>query len=370
MELTHAASDRATRGCVLLAALLPLVGCGGSGGGGASGAGGPPPLTGEFQAVSLKAEVPPTCTSLWGPATSDGLTLSLALATNVDGTVGVPVPDAFGLLVSSDGAFTLRKAADFVWSGAVGADRSVVLAGDVRAGDAPGLLTLVRRTYPTVLADLAGSYRVAFFTLLTGGRCTVGTATFDGAGAGLLLAGAVVHSNGSVSATGSSSPMTYAMSLDGEVDLTSSPGTVFHGGLHVSRDLLVLGGSTLNGPAPGIFAFVKYATATGPDVFSGAYTMVGLAYGYGTPAMRSFAGEIVADGFGTATVQGTINIEGAVAPTPATSYTYAVSGNGALSVVTPEGTFVGGICQSGDFALLGGPTTVLADPALYLLVRR
>ena len=86
--------------------------------------------------------------------------------------------------------------------------------------------------------------------------------------------------------------------------------------------------------------------------------------------MRSFTGVLSADGAGNATAQGTANVQGTIAPTLAASYTYVVALDGELRLTTPEGTLVGGISPSGDFAIVGGPDTDGADPATYLLVRR
>jgi hypothetical protein len=86
--------------------------------------------------------------------------------------------------------------------------------------------------------------------------------------------------------------------------------------------------------------------------------------------MRSFGGGLAAEGAGHATAQGTTNTEGTIAATLPVDHTSTVAADGALTLETPEGSFVGGVAPSGNLAVVGGPDTDGAPPAMYLLVRR
>jgi hypothetical protein len=281
--------------------------------------------------------------------------------------------DALDFTVSDDGDFALVDPAEdeTILAGCVAEDGGAIAAGSVRDGEDPLVFLMTRQTTGATAADLSGAYRFTFFAFDGSARSTSGVGSFDGAGSGVLSAGALVNVDGALDTATLASPLATSVGSNGSVSLTFAlGGLVFQGGMDPSRELLLFGGSSTPGTLAGLLLFVKAATSASNATFQGDYCMVGFSFDFGTPAMRSFTGVLSADGAGNATAQGTANVQGTIAPTLAASYTYAVAPDGTLTLTTPEGALVGGISQSGDFAIVGGPNTGGADPAMYLLVRR
>jgi hypothetical protein len=159
------------------------------------------------------------------------------------------------------------------------------------------------------------------------------------------------------------------VAANGGVDILLSLSGMFEGALDPSREFVVCGGANASSDPPGLMLLVRSATSASNATLSGDYFMVGLSYDFATPAMRSFGGGLAADGAGNALAQGTTNTEGTIGSTLPASLTYSVTADGTLTLVTPDGTFVGGVSPSGTYAVVGGPNTLGADPAIYVLVR-
>ncbi len=346
--------------------------CGGDSGGGGSES---PRLTGSFKVVGMESEATPVAdsTSLWGSGEADGLVLSLLLAANSNGVVSGPAPDALGIALDADGTIHLRDTAtaEEVLRGFVaGADQSTIVAGGVRPGDIPRVLLATRAWSGTAAgSDLAGGYHGVLFRFDGSAASGVLAATFDGVDSGSLPAGGVFNTDGTLSTSNFTSLVSYSVAPDGLVTLGAGFGaTAFQGGLHTSRDLVVMAGSISSG-FQGLFALVRNAAGATNGTFSGEYRMVGLVFDYTAPALRSFTGLLTSDGTGGATFEGTTNVEGAVGAAGAALASYSVAADGALDLAAPGGTLSGGVSSSGDFAVLGGPTTAGSAPAIYVLVR-
>lgn len=330
------------------------------------------PLSGDFHVVALEATVTPANTtgSYWGTAEITDSFASLTTMRNENSTLGGPFTEEYGPAVNADGSFLLLDTStnDSVLAGCLAGGGGVAVATSIRGGDLPKLFGLLRETSGAGAVDLAGAWRFGFFTVQAEGRSSSGTATFDGIDAGVLDAGALLNLDGVLETATLGSPGAYAVAANGRVTLTFLFSGTFEGALDPTGELALLGGTT-SGGIPGLLWFVKAATSASNATFSGDYCMVGLAFDYATPAMRSFGGGLAADGAGNALAQGTTNTEGTIGSTPPASLTYSVTADGTLTLVTPDGTFVGGVSPSGAYAVVGGPNTAGADPAFYLLVR-
>jgi hypothetical protein len=343
-------------------------------GGGGSGDGG---FGGDFHLVGYETEASgtPLRASIWGSAEMNG-GFSMTITANSDTTILGPVTqDALDFSVSDDGDFLLVDPAEddeTILAGCVAEDGNVIASASVRENATPLVFAMARTTNGATAADLSGAYRYTFFAFDGSGRSSSGVGSFDGAGSGGLNAGgAIVNVDGALDSISLASPLGYSVGSDGSVSLTVGLGSLpFSGGMDPSRELLLFGGSSAPGALAGLLLFVKAATSASNATFQGDYCMVGFSFDFATPAMRSFTGVLSADGAGNATAQGTANVQGTIAPTLAASHTYSVAADGTLTLTTPEGTFVGGVSPSGDFAIVGGPDTDGADPGTYLLVRR
>jgi hypothetical protein len=323
--------------------------------------------------MDARATPAPSSTSDWGSGFGAGGVLSLLLQSNVDGTVVAPASLSLDDSLDADGTIHLRTpgASVDLLRGCVSTDQGAVLAGKVLAGDIPGIF-MATRVWPVAAttADLTGSHHATLFRF-DGANAASGatTATFNGTGTATLPAGGVFNQNGVITTSTLASSLPYSVASDGLVTLTTTLGGIgFQGGLHPTREIGACAGSI----GPGIrtlFVFVQNATAASDLTFAGDYCMVGLTYDFAAPAFRSFTGHLVSDGLAGGTVTGTTNVEGVIGSTGPTTLTYAVSLNGTLTVTTPDGTFSGGVSPSGDFAVLGGPTTPGSQPAIYVLVR-
>jgi hypothetical protein len=344
--------------------LLLVAGCGGSGGGRG-------PLSGALLAARLRASVPATSTASWGPVASDGEDATFAFEHNVNGTLGAF--DETYEVVASGGAFALHDpgSGELVYSGSYSASEDVFVAANLRAGELPEALAMTRKwDGDASAANLFGSFHaVAFRGSDAMGFSSTNRATFDGVSTGTLLAGGTTNSDGLIGAAGLAAPLSYAVASDGTTTV-DAPGASFEGGLDVTGTLAVLAGSTTASEDPLAFFFVKDALSGSASTFSGTYGMVGMTFDVSDDDFRSFAGVLTADGAGAATYQGTANVEGTVAPTLIANATYSVAVDGTLTLVTPQGTFRGGIDETGTFAVVGGPVDPGSDPAFFLLVRR
>ena len=323
--------------------------------------------------MDARATPAATSTTDWGSGLAAAGVLSLLLESNVDGTVTAPASLSLDDSLDADGTVHLRTSGASVdlLRGCASADQGAVIAGKVLAGDIPGIF-LATRTWPVpaVTADLTGGYHATLFRFdgsITASGAT--TATFNGTGNASLPAGGVFNQNGAITTSTLASNLLYSVAADGLVTLTAVLGGIgFQGGLHPTREIAACAGSI----GPGIrtlLVCVQNATAADDTTFAGDYCIVGLAFDFTTPAFRSFTGHLVSDGLGGGTVQGTTNVEGVIGSTGPTTLTYAVSTNGTVTLTTPDGTFSGGVSQSGDFAVLGGPVTAGSQPAIYVLVR-
>jgi hypothetical protein len=355
---------RASRTWGLAAALLGLAACGGSGGGGGGGA-----LDGEFHAVRFRASTPVTASAFWGPATSDDDLLEFTFDRNVNGSLGASAEE-FDVSESGGNLFLEDTASgEAIHEGSLAAGGNVFVAGSVRSGDLPEIFAMTRRGSGASDDDLSGEYHAVVFRFDGSGVSTVGTASFDGAGSGSLLPGALTNTDGAIGAALAPAPMTYSVALDGEVDFAFTFGAAFEGGLDPSGTIALTAGSTAAGEDPQVFFLLKDATSASDATFSGDYRIVVLSYDVSEDDFLSFTGTLAADGAGNATMQGTVNRDGVLSTLSSEAFTYSVAPDGTVSLFNPAGTLSGGIDQTGTFVVLGGMTTVGGDPTLMVLVR-
>ena len=184
---------------------------------------------------------------------------------------------------------------------------------------------------------------------------------FDGAGSAttrLLFQ----NTDGTVTNPVSDSTGSYFVLVDGRLTLAGQ----LAGGILEGGEVLVFGGTTTASGPPLVAIAIKDAPAATNATFSGTYSGVSIEFDVATGRYRSLSSTVVADGAGSMTLSGIVHSDGAVGIVPAAASSYAVVGNGGLTV----GGGLGAVSADGVFAVLGGSTTNGQNPTFTFFVRR
>jgi len=358
-------------GVLAVVACFGAAACGGSGGeGGGNNVVPPPPpsFEGPYHLVFFRGATTPSdvAASLWGIMDSDGIdAISTGITNqNENGVLTNPNGALAGTFaIAADGATSWFNLGVESLAGGTSEDRHAQAVANVRPGtSASSLAILLRQSGVFGSSSLSARYRVCTFGQLgTSHIGAVSNVIFDGAGSAttrLLFQ----NTNGTVTNPGSDSTASYLVLIDGRVTLAGA----LAGGILEGGEVLVFGGTTNSGGPPLVAVAIKDAPAATNATFSGTYSAVSIEFDVAAGRYRSLSSTVVADGAGSMTLSGIVHSDGAVGIVPAAASSYAVVGNGGLTV----GGGLGAVSADGVFAVLGGSTTNGQNPTFTFFVRR
>ena len=354
-----------------LASMSLLAACGGSGGGGAA----PSPvqftygaLGGSVAANDFRRTVGDAFVG------SDGMFMT-DVETKVHGLRPEPSMQTGAHTTEADGAIVVSIDGIDLFRGFRSDNGEVMILGTRgETGAQPGISVLIRRAPELQTADLEGVFRTASMEYESTDQIL--TAWTRNVGFGAITPftePAVTNRDGRVSTSLRSPRETDRHTIeDGEVSFSMFD--FYRGGMSADRELIwASGSSSRTNPLSawnGAVAMVRVADSASDATFSGRYGFVYLERN--SNSYISSTGVLEADGVGGIqfeTIQ--INWEGArFSRDVSAQASSAVSNTGALSLfITPSESFLGGISQSGRYAVLAGNTNDGSPPGIWILVR-
>jgi hypothetical protein len=366
----------------LAGVLMPATGCGGGGGGAAPGTSPNALFSGTYVSAEFFGDFSvPTGQARWGFFPADGAGGMGGLPSTFwsnDGAGTIDSGPAFPFTYSVDAA---RR---FQWpgaplnplvSGGISADGRLVAYARVDAAQSPGVCLMGRRAGNYSLASLDDTYHLVAFLHLNGGDIGVwGTVQFHGNGTATETMS--TNTNGGLGGPFAPTTQSYTVQSDGTVTYTFTPSLdPTWGGILLGGDLIVLGGATdTQWASTCIVVLIRQSGTASAATLTGSYHSAGIAGDTGTPPPHfiSYTGLCSFDGVDTMTVNvGTGNLDGAVGPFPpiAIDQTYAVAGDGGLTVTTPLTTHVGAVSPTGACAAVAGGTGATTPPEFWIFVR-
>lgn len=348
---------------------LVLFGCGGSGGGG-GGSGG---LTGNFKALQLTGLISagsPNFVTFTGDAVATASTIESVTTRNDQSVVTPGVTSTLGYTLGTDRSFSIVAGTTTTGVGWVDTSLDVALAGGTLPGDAASFACLVRSWPGTATnASFTGSFHVGGMGCDGSVTALSQSATSNGAGTVTTSAAAIVNTEGVIT-SGSGDVVAYAVAADGTTTIGNPGDPAFSGGLTLDGNLLVVSGSTTATEDPRFIVLLKTAVGALNTTLSGTYRVVGLAYDFTTPLVRSMTGTMTADGIGGASISWTVNTGGTITNPAAFAATYTVAADGALNLTLPSTNLRGGVSQDGNRGFAAGGTGPGSEPMLLIFVRQ